>query len=251
MTRLPKALHDVVSRDNVSEAVVLSTCNRTEIYVVAEKFHGAYADVRNFLAEMAFLPPEGFADHLYVHYDAEAVEHLFEVAAGLDSAVVGENETLSVRHAWERAQTEAPYWRSTCCSATPRAGSGRTDTAISPTSLGVLRRPAMATSAGTRGLWSSCRRATWAGHVASIVGAGAGDVRIANRTGPAGLLTCERGATAIRLADSRLRSPTSTCCSRHRRHVDEAEHGDLARLWRRRSPAAGRRRRAARRDPPR
>lgn len=38
--RLPKALHDVVSHDNVSEAVVLSTCNRTEIYVVAEKFHG-------------------------------------------------------------------------------------------------------------------------------------------------------------------------------------------------------------------
>ena len=42
-SRLPKALHDVSSREHISEAVVLSTCNRTEIYVVAEKFHGAYA----------------------------------------------------------------------------------------------------------------------------------------------------------------------------------------------------------------
>jgi len=55
---LPKALHDLISRTDVSEAVVLSTCNRTEIYVMAEKFHGAYADVRDFLAEMAHLAPE-------------------------------------------------------------------------------------------------------------------------------------------------------------------------------------------------
>ena len=86
---------------------MLSTCNRTEIYVVAERFHGAYADVRNFLAELAFLPPEDFGDHLYVHYDEAAVAHLFAVAAGLDSAVVGEAEILGqVRDAWERAQDE-------------------------------------------------------------------------------------------------------------------------------------------------
>ena len=106
-SRLPKALHDVVSREHVSEAVVLSTCNRTEIYVVAERFHGAYADVRNSLGELAFLPPEAFADHLYVHYDLDAARHLFEVAAGLDSAVVGESEILGqVRHAWSRARDE-------------------------------------------------------------------------------------------------------------------------------------------------
>ena len=51
---------------------MLSTCNRTEVYVVAERFHAAYADLRNFLSELAFLPPEDFADHLYVHYDADA-----------------------------------------------------------------------------------------------------------------------------------------------------------------------------------
>ena len=55
--RLPKALADIRARDNVSEAVVLSTCNRTEVYVNAEKFHGAYQDVRDFLAESALMAP--------------------------------------------------------------------------------------------------------------------------------------------------------------------------------------------------
>jgi glutamyl-tRNA reductase len=104
---LPKALHDLVSRADVSEAVVLSTCNRTEVYAVAERFHGAYQDIRNFLAEVAFLAPEDFSDHLYVHYDAPAVAHLFGVAAGLDSAVLGESEILGqVKVAWERARQE-------------------------------------------------------------------------------------------------------------------------------------------------
>jgi glutamyl-tRNA reductase len=104
---LPKALHDLVSREDVSEAVVLSTCNRTEVYAVAERFHGAYQDIRNFLAEVAFLAPEDFSDHLYVHYDAPAVAHLFGVAAGLDSAVLGESEILGqVKVAWDRARHE-------------------------------------------------------------------------------------------------------------------------------------------------
>ena len=64
--RLPKALDDLASREHVSEAVVLSTCMRTEVYAVAERFHGAVQDVRNFLSELAFTAPEDFADHLYV-----------------------------------------------------------------------------------------------------------------------------------------------------------------------------------------
>jgi len=105
--RLPKALHDLVSRADVSEAVVLSTCNRTEVYAVAERFHGAYQDIRDFFAEVAFLAPEDFADHLYVHYDAPAVAHLFSVASGLDSAVLGESEILGqVKRAWQIARVE-------------------------------------------------------------------------------------------------------------------------------------------------
>lgn len=105
--RLPKALHDLTTRTNLSEAVVLSTCNRTEVYAVAERFHGGFHDVRDFLAELGFLAPEDFADHLYVLHDAEAVAHLFEVAAGLDSAVLGESEILGqVGAAWDAAREE-------------------------------------------------------------------------------------------------------------------------------------------------
>jgi glutamyl-tRNA reductase len=106
--RLPKALHDLLTRPNLSEAVVLSTCNRTEVYAVAERFHGGFHDVRDFLAQTAFLAPEDFSDHLYVHHDAAAVAHLFAVAAGLDSAVLGETEILGqVGAAWDLAREES------------------------------------------------------------------------------------------------------------------------------------------------
>jgi glutamyl-tRNA reductase len=105
--RLPKALGDLVARDFLSEAVVLSTCHRVEVYAVAERFHGAMADVRHFLSELSYVPPEDFSDHLYVHYDDAAAAHLFSVAAGLDSVVVGEPQILGqVRDAWERAREE-------------------------------------------------------------------------------------------------------------------------------------------------
>jgi len=103
----PKALHDLCTRPNISEALVLSTCNRTEVYAVAERFHGAYSDIRGFLADFSYLPPDEFADHLYVHYDTAAVAHLMSVTAGLDSAVLGESEVQGqVKLAWERARAE-------------------------------------------------------------------------------------------------------------------------------------------------
>jgi glutamyl-tRNA reductase len=105
--RLPKLLHDLDAGEHTSEVVVLATCNRTEVYLVAERFHGAYREVRDFFADLTFLPPERFAESLYVHYDEQAVRHLFEVSAGLDSAVPGEHEILGqVRDAWEAARTE-------------------------------------------------------------------------------------------------------------------------------------------------
>ena len=105
--RLPKLLHDLDSGEHTSEVVVLATCNRTEVYLVAERFHGAYREVRDFFADLTFLPPERFAESLYVHYDEQAVRHLFEVSAGLDSAVPGEHEILGqVGDAWDAARTE-------------------------------------------------------------------------------------------------------------------------------------------------
>ena len=104
---LPKMLHGLSQGRHFSEVVVLSTCNRTEVYLRAERFHGAFGEVRDFFSDLTFLPPDGFVDSLYTHYDEHAVTHLFEVAAGLDSAVPGEHEILGqVKNAWEVALEE-------------------------------------------------------------------------------------------------------------------------------------------------
>ena len=82
--RVGKTVAGLAMRDNIREAVVLSTCNRTEIYVVTELFHGAYADVRDFLCELGDLGIDQLTPHLYSQHDTAAVRHLFDVAAGLD-----------------------------------------------------------------------------------------------------------------------------------------------------------------------
>ncbi|MGI9032549.1 MAG: glutamyl-tRNA reductase [Acidimicrobiales bacterium] len=104
---LGKALGDLMGREFVSEAVLVSTCHRIEAYVVAERFHGAASDVRNFLSELSFLAPEEFSDRLYTYTEDAAAAHLFALAAGLDSMVPGESQILGqVRDAWERAVDE-------------------------------------------------------------------------------------------------------------------------------------------------
>lgn len=103
---LVKVLDDLTSSQDIAEAVVLSTCNRTEIYLRAERFHPAYADVRDSLARHSGLALEQFAEHLYAHHDDDAVRHLFGVACGLDSAVLGETEILGqVRKAFDQARS--------------------------------------------------------------------------------------------------------------------------------------------------
>src|SRR5215212_11194566 len=105
--RLPKVLADVVGRDDVREAVVLSTCNRTEVYASVERFHPGVGDLRDALSELAYVAPEAMADHVYTFHDTAAVAHIFTVAAGLDSALLGESEILGqVRRAWEVAAAE-------------------------------------------------------------------------------------------------------------------------------------------------
>src|SRR5215218_2712109 len=105
--RLPKVLHDVVAREEVREAVVLSTCNRTEVYASVERYHPGVGTLRDALSESAFVAPEELVDHVYTYHDTAAVAHLFTVAAGLDSALLGESEILGqVRRAWEVAAEE-------------------------------------------------------------------------------------------------------------------------------------------------
>jgi glutamyl-tRNA reductase len=104
---LPKALRDVGERPHVTEVVVLSTCHRLEVYAVAERFHPGYAELFDFIAGRAGRPAAEVSDALYIHHDEAAARHLFLVAAGLDSAVLGESEILGqVAAAWELARDE-------------------------------------------------------------------------------------------------------------------------------------------------
>ncbi|WP_375000476.1 glutamyl-tRNA reductase [Aeromicrobium sp. CTD01-1L150] len=103
-----KLSHRALENDAVSEAAVISTCNRVEVYVEAERFHGAVEDVTRLLGEHAGLDREQLAQNAYVHYDDSAVAHLFGVASGLDSMILGESQILGqVRAALHSGQAES------------------------------------------------------------------------------------------------------------------------------------------------
>lgn len=90
----PHLLTDLMSQPYVGEAMVLSTCNRVEIYAGVTAFHGGLADVAAVLAARLGSTAADLAPHMYVHFDADAARHAFRVATGLDSMVVGEPQIL-------------------------------------------------------------------------------------------------------------------------------------------------------------
>ncbi|MBO8163797.1 MAG: glutamyl-tRNA reductase [Brevibacillus sp.] len=101
----PRALHLLSQTKSVVESVILGTCNRTEIYVVCDQLHTGRFYTRNFLAEWFGVDRESFQEHLYVKENDEAIRHLFRVACGLDSMVMGETQILGqVRDAFLLAQ---------------------------------------------------------------------------------------------------------------------------------------------------
>ena len=89
-----KLVREVADSEHVTEATVLSTCNRTEVYADVDRFHGSVESISRLFGERAGAAPEDLLGHLYVHYDDGAVSHLFHVAAGLDSMVLGESQIL-------------------------------------------------------------------------------------------------------------------------------------------------------------
>ena len=104
---MSEALRVLSNHSDIREVVVLSTCNRTEVYAVAERFHAAHTDILEFLCETSGLSADEITPHLYSQFDDDAVVHLFEVAAGIDSAVLGETEIVGqVRDAWDFAMKQ-------------------------------------------------------------------------------------------------------------------------------------------------
>ncbi|MFE3523922.1 glutamyl-tRNA reductase [Streptomyces sp. NPDC059161] len=89
-----KLLHDTLAAEPAAEAAVLATCNRIELYADVDKFHAGVAELSTLLAQHSGVGLEELTPYLYVHYEDRAVHHLFSVACGLDSMVVGEGQIL-------------------------------------------------------------------------------------------------------------------------------------------------------------
>ena len=100
-----KIVDQVLQSSLVTEAMVLSTCNRVEVYAVVEAFHGGLSVIGQVLSEHSGMSLNDLTKYAYVRYAEAAVEHLFAVASGLDSAVIGEQQVLGqVRRAYATAE---------------------------------------------------------------------------------------------------------------------------------------------------
>jgi glutamyl-tRNA reductase len=100
-----KLLQDTVAAEPAAEGAVLATCNRIELYADVDKFHAGVAELSTLLAQHSGVGLEELTPYLYVHYEDRAVHHLFSVACGLDSMVVGEGQILGqIKDSLARAQ---------------------------------------------------------------------------------------------------------------------------------------------------
>jgi glutamyl-tRNA reductase len=205
--RRPKALAGLLDLEHVHEAVVVSTCNRVEVYVAISRFHGAAGDVRRFLADLHGLGRDEFTSHLYDYYEERAVQHLFAVAAGVDSMVVGEAQILSqVREAFQAAQAErtvGPVLSALFARAIKVGRRARSETAIGA-GLASTVTVGLRVAGGQLGGLAGCRALlVGAGGVARLAGralreAGAGELVVANRTPANGAaLARELGGRAV------------------------------------------------------
>ncbi|NLU84118.1 glutamyl-tRNA reductase [Rhodococcus sp. HNM0569] len=106
-TDRPKLTDALLASEHISEAMIVSTCNRIEVYTVVDAFHGALAEVGRVLGEHSGLDMADLHKHTYVRYSEAAAEHLFAVASGLDSMVVGEQQILGqIRSAYAASDAQ-------------------------------------------------------------------------------------------------------------------------------------------------
>jgi glutamyl-tRNA reductase len=91
---IEKPLHDLIALDDIVEGVIVSTCNRVEIYATTRDIAGGIARIKRFLADHHRIPLESLEPHLYNYHSEAAIRHVFRVASSLDSLVVGEPQIL-------------------------------------------------------------------------------------------------------------------------------------------------------------
>lgn len=91
---LPNAMEALQRQKSILENVIISTCNRTEIYAVVDQLHTGRYYIKQFLANWFNIPMEQFEDHLFIREEEDSLNHLFRVTAGIDSMVLGETQIL-------------------------------------------------------------------------------------------------------------------------------------------------------------
>jgi glutamyl-tRNA reductase len=208
---VPELLQKLIAQPFVGEAVVLSTCNRVEIYAAVSGFHGGLGDICTVLSAESGIPASELAAHLYVHYDEAAVRHSFRVSAGLDSMVVGEAQILGQLRDAYHAATETDSAgrlmhelmqqalrvgkRAHAETGIDRAGQSVVTAAleVAESHLGSLDgKQTLVIGAGAMGALS----------VATLTRAGVGPLRVTNRSAArADRLAEAYGATAVRFED--------------------------------------------------
>ncbi|MGA8518409.1 MAG: glutamyl-tRNA reductase [Pseudonocardiaceae bacterium] len=199
-----KVLHQLLECENVAEAMLLSTCNRVEVYAVVAAFHDGLAEITNVLAHQSEMTRDDLSEHLYVHYAAAGVEHLFSVAAGLDSMVVGEPQILGqLRTAYARGELAGTVGHTLHEVAQQALRVGKrvhTETGIGAAGASVVSEALAATAAALAGP----DRAGLAGRPVLVLGAGSlGGLATAQlrRAGVAEIVLANRTpASAQRLA---------------------------------------------------
>ncbi|HEY1675343.1 MAG TPA: glutamyl-tRNA reductase [Streptosporangiaceae bacterium] len=208
---LPKLLQDLHHTSDVAGTFVISTCNRVEIYADVDRFHGSVAAICELLSQYSGIPTQDLTGNLYVHYEERAVKHLLNVAAGLDSMVVGEGQILGqVRTALNAAREHGTLGRALgdVGSAALRAGKR------AHAETGIDRAGASLVSVGIETAVAALGRPSLTGQRVLVVGAGS--------------MSSLAATTASRAGASRV-----TVANRTRGHADRlaaAVGGDTADL---------------------
>jgi glutamyl-tRNA reductase len=210
------ALSDALSRFGQSnghgptllpEGIILSTCNRLEIYAVAEDIDRGYAALVEFLSQDRAVPVEEFAASLYVKFDADAATHLARVACGLDSLVVGEPQILGqVTAAYQAALDQGatgPVLNALFQHAIQAGKRAHTETPIGQNAASVPAAAALLAERALNGLPGRQVLVLGAGEMGqaaarALLGRGVTGIVVANRTYERALkLACELGGEAL------------------------------------------------------